>query len=230
MMGRGNRLTCRECGSAKPGNYFISPTLCKKCASKRRTTIHNPLIRSVEGFLVTSLALKRLRKRADSEVPKSFRYLIAGPLMAGLSIGGFWIVFSQVVPIAKEMSWGGSLGLAALCAMPIFVGAVLMEWLQAPRKREVAGRVEFLIRERQAAISEAERFYASPEWSALRLVVIKAQGNVCKVCECTIRRSADLTVDHIKPRSKFPALALEISNLRVLCRPCNSKKGDRLFE
>jgi 5-methylcytosine-specific restriction endonuclease McrA len=33
-----------------------------------------------------------------------------------------------------------------------------------------------------------------------------------------------LTVDHIKPRSKYPALALVLSNLRVLCRRCNSSR------
>ena len=36
-----------------------------------------------------------------------------------------------------------------------------------------------------------------------------------------------LQVDHIKPRSKFPHLALEISNLQVLCRDCNLGKGNR---
>ena len=44
------------------------------------------------------------------------------------------------------------------------------------------------------------------------------------------RKDSDITVDHIKPRSKYPELALEIENLRVLCRSCNSKKGGKEFE
>ena len=35
----------------------------------------------------------------------------------------------------------------------------------------------------------------------------------------------DVTVDHKKPRSKYPSLALKRDNLRVLCRVCNSRKG-----
>lgn len=33
-----------------------------------------------------------------------------------------------------------------------------------------------------------------------------------------------LHVDHIKPRSKYPELELEISNLQVLCEDCNLGK------
>ncbi|WP_242637203.1 HNH endonuclease [Enterobacter cloacae] len=33
-------------------------------------------------------------------------------------------------------------------------------------------------------------------------------------------------VDHIKPRSKFPHLALEITRFRVLCEDCNKAKSN----
>lgn len=32
-------------------------------------------------------------------------------------------------------------------------------------------------------------------------------------------------VDHIKPRSIFPSLELDISNLQILCEACNLGKG-----
>ncbi len=34
-----------------------------------------------------------------------------------------------------------------------------------------------------------------------------------------------LHVDHIKPRSKYPDLALDINNLQILCESCNLGKG-----
>ncbi len=37
----------------------------------------------------------------------------------------------------------------------------------------------------------------------------------------------DLTVDHVIPTSQRPDLAREVLNMRVLCRSCNSRRGDR---
>jgi 5-methylcytosine-specific restriction endonuclease McrA len=39
----------------------------------------------------------------------------------------------------------------------------------------------------------------------------------------------DITVDHAKPRSKFPELAMSIDNLLLACRKCNSSKGGKLL-
>jgi 5-methylcytosine-specific restriction endonuclease McrA len=36
-------------------------------------------------------------------------------------------------------------------------------------------------------------------------------------------------VDHKKPRSKFPELAMSIENLLLPCRRCNSSKGGKLL-
>jgi 5-methylcytosine-specific restriction endonuclease McrA len=47
----------------------------------------------------------------------------------------------------------------------------------------------------------------------------------CRRCKLQIQDPNELTVDHIKPRSKYPGLALVLSNLQVLCRRCNSSKG-----
>ena len=35
-----------------------------------------------------------------------------------------------------------------------------------------------------------------------------------------------LHVDHIKPRSKYPELALDPNNLQVLCKDCNLGKSN----
>ena len=52
-------------------------------------------------------------------------------------------------------------------------------------------------------------------------------AKVCSECGLHIKNFLDVTVDHIQPRSKYPELALDIENLCVLCRRCNSQKGDR---
>lgn len=37
----------------------------------------------------------------------------------------------------------------------------------------------------------------------------------------------ELHVDHIKPISRAPDLALNINNLQILCKDCNLGKGNR---
>lgn len=70
-------------------------------------------------------------------------------------------------------------------------------------------------------------FYASWEWKKARYEVIKKHGRRCQCCGW---RPGDtdlgfLVVDHIKPLALFPALALNLSNLQVLCNDCNMGKG-----
>jgi len=67
-------------------------------------------------------------------------------------------------------------------------------------------------------------FYRSRKWLALRYEFLKISNAICDCCGAT---NQELHVDHIKPRSKYPALALDIGNLQVLCRACNKGKGNR---
>lgn len=41
------------------------------------------------------------------------------------------------------------------------------------------------------------------------------------------QHGAVLNVNHIKPRRRFPELALDPKNLQVLCGDCNHEKGNR---
>ncbi len=52
---------------------------------------------------------------------------------------------------------------------------------------------------------------------------LRQEQPYCSIVGCT---SQDLTVDHIIPLSDAPLLRLEITNLRVLCRMHNSRKGN----
>jgi 5-methylcytosine-specific restriction endonuclease McrA len=83
-----------------------------------------------------------------------------------------------------------------------------------------------VIRAKRASYSVRVTFYDSPEWQRLRYrVLVNAKGS-CMCCGATAKSSAaPLHVDHIKPRSRYPELELELSNLQVLCRACNLGKS-----
>lgn len=82
-------------------------------------------------------------------------------------------------------------------------------------------------RARSAAYNrQAERFLRSDEWYALRQIAFEKHGRKCMKCKITDKH-ATITVDHIKSRKDHPELALELSNLQILCRTCNSIKGNR---
>jgi hypothetical protein len=70
-------------------------------------------------------------------------------------------------------------------------------------------------------------FLQTYEWRKLRMVVIRKRGAKCECCGATPADGVTvINVDHIKPRRKHPELALEESNLQVLCHVCNHGKGN----
>lgn len=66
-----------------------------------------------------------------------------------------------------------------------------------------------------------ESFYDSEEWHGLRSKAFQKYPHICMRCG----NKDNLQVDHVKPRSKYPKLQLELSNLQILCRDCNLSKG-----
>jgi HNH endonuclease len=69
---------------------------------------------------------------------------------------------------------------------------------------------------------KTKAFYKSREWKILRTEVLKRQKE-CHYC----KTKKNLQVDHIKPRSRYPHLSLNITNLQTLCKKCNLDKGDK---
>ena len=72
-----------------------------------------------------------------------------------------------------------------------------------------------------------DSFYSSAAWRELRSKV-RAKWKVagqppCPICGQPI--TGVPIVDHIKDRKRHPGLALMESNLRVVCHPCNTRKG-----
>ena len=53
---------------------------------------------------------------------------------------------------------------------------------------------------------------------------IEKYGSRCMACGRGPKNGAVIHVDHIKPRSIYPELALSFSNLQILCEDCNLGK------
>lgn len=76
--------------------------------------------------------------------------------------------------------------------------------------------------------SKPDGFYSSWEWKRARYEALKIHGQRCQCCgwQPGDTNHGHLVVDHIKPRSKFPASALDVGNLQVLCNDCNMGKSN----
>ena len=70
----------------------------------------------------------------------------------------------------------------------------------------------------------AKGFYDSEEWIKLRKQVVKLYG--CQCMKCGIK-NVEVHADHIKPRSIYPNLELDIHNLQILCKSCNKDKSNK---
>ena len=70
-------------------------------------------------------------------------------------------------------------------------------------------------------------FYATRAWKELRYKVLIKNGQRCQCCGASAIQGASLHVDHIKPRSFYPELALDESNLQILCGDCNIGKSNK---
>src|SRR5688572_13677972 len=70
-------------------------------------------------------------------------------------------------------------------------------------------------------------FYQSDEWRAVRYEALKLHSARCQCCGRSARDGIVIHVDHIKPRSRFPELALTLDNLQILCEDCNLGKMAR---
>lgn len=76
-------------------------------------------------------------------------------------------------------------------------------------------------KENSAALNN--NFYESKKWRGLRYATIKKYGRRCMVC---FTESGEMHVDHIKPISKYPELALISTNLQIMCKNCNLGKSN----
>lgn len=103
-------------------------------------------------------------------------------------------------------------------------------------KRRLCGQCAAIIGERhfgkkkakpkkRAKAFKIDAFYSTKEWRQVRYLALKQCGARCQCCGASAADGARLNVDHIKPRGRYPELALCLSNLQVLCGACNHGKG-----
>jgi 5-methylcytosine-specific restriction endonuclease McrA len=69
----------------------------------------------------------------------------------------------------------------------------------------------------------ANGFYDTPEWKSLRLAALQRASWRCTICGVCVAGARNARVDHVKPLSTHPHLALTASNLRVLCPACDNQ-------
>jgi 5-methylcytosine-specific restriction endonuclease McrA len=72
----------------------------------------------------------------------------------------------------------------------------------------------------------SDAFLFTFEWRRVRMEALKKYGPKCMCCGATPATGAVMNVDHIKPRKKWPSLALDVNNLQILCHDCNHGKGN----
>lgn len=104
---------------------------------------------------------------------------------------------------------------------------------EAPNKsRKVCGGCLAAVVGKSPAKPKAKRtratgngFYKTAEWKRMRYLALKRSDGRCQCCGIGAADGARLNVDHIKPRGRFPELALNLDNLQVLCGSCNAGKG-----
>ena len=56
-----------------------------------------------------------------------------------------------------------------------------------------------------------------------RLKVLVRDGHVCMYCGS----NEDLTIDHVLSIKNHPELSMDLQNMVIACKSCNSKKGSR---
>lgn len=76
------------------------------------------------------------------------------------------------------------------------------------------------------AIPSGKRFYSTPEWKRARYSALVKHGNSCQCCGRSPKQGVVIHVDHVKPKSIYPELALDANNLQILCSECNEAKSN----
>lgn len=164
---------------------------------------------NISIFSVPVLVLTVVSVFLDNALPNKLRIL-----QMGLTAG---VVISQGVG-------DRSLGMTVLI---VTLSLVCLLKLYAIYLGLVSLKERFFPAQVASGSQVAANFYNSGAWRKLRYPVLVANERKYGRLTCELCKSTDgpFDVDHIKPRSKYPHLALDINNLQCLCADCNRSKG-----
>jgi 5-methylcytosine-specific restriction endonuclease McrA len=217
----------------------IHGLVCAECGNDWERANRNHLVELGPNLILTERVHEALERRANNQVPRPPELVASDRLRAAagwmtVALAALGVVFGKHQH--DQGVWSEGLALfffiaIAWAAYYLFFSVItpFLDRQDAPIRLEhvaaVSARVVVLAKTRRDEIAEREAFYVSSEWRQLRAAVIREHGMRCGSCGQTITNALDLTVDHVRPRSKHPHLSLVRGNLQVLCRGCNSRKG-----
>jgi len=96
------------------------------------------------------------------------------------------------------------------------IGLVKLLEPEVLQQNKVAWTAEF-------AADSSSRRYAHEE---IRATLRDETSRKCAYCESHVEHVSYVHVEHILPKSIFPALVVEWENLTLACQKCNVEKGD----
>jgi 5-methylcytosine-specific restriction endonuclease McrA len=130
----------------------------------------------------------------------------------------------QGIPVKSSKSAGGWIAFAKSCgAEQIHTKADARAFLRNKFQSTKPKSESFT---RPSIDVKSNSFLESFQLRKLRMQALKKYGPKCMCCGATPATGAVMNVDHIKPRKLFPALAMDLNNLQVLCHECNHGKGN----
>jgi len=83
--------------------------------------------------------------------------------------------------------------------------------------------MESLVKERLALSSKKGDPRNTKAYRRARIKVLNRDGHACMYCGS----SEDLTIDHVLSIKNHPELAMDMDNMVIACKICNSRKGSR---
>lgn len=148
-------------------------------------------------------------------------------------IGIIYYVIGSLISLKAFIMGSGRLSLWLFVELPMrgidYVSPSLYEYIV--KKVSLRLDVNFRFTEKPYYHTEGEvdprdgkTFYQSSEWRKLRYKAFEKYGTICLDPHCNNQATH---VDHVKPRSLRPDLALDINNLQVLCEDCNRMKSNK---
>lgn len=193
------------------------------------------LIALIATFLiqvsVTEFALKTLHVEKVLGASATNMLILTISVLLRIVIRSLPVLFQRVFTF-------GSVAFVILAQMmkepkAIFIGYVLTALLVVALFSWVVKIKNFLTRPRRTPLeevamiaSDSQTFYRSSAWRKARLVCLQNSPRKCYLCGRSDVKSWH--VDHILPRSIFPAFALSSWNHGRMCEDCNLGKSNQV--